>query len=134
MRSLLSIAVIGVVVIALVLFFEPLTEAFRNQVTVYPIGTAKDGALFPLNPSVYKVFPESQSVVHWMPGVDSAPSRLDKCAVRDRLNWRCEYSDGSAVLSMDNGKFRVDARIGDRLAPDPTRYVSRSEWRRIQRH
>ena len=79
-------------------------DYFKNQVTVYPVLKTETG-LLPLNPTKYKVFPESQTVIYWNPDVDFPGNKLAKCTVRDRLNWSGEYEDGSGKFMMVNGKF-----------------------------
>lgn len=110
-------------------FVWPVSDMIRNQVTVYPIFKTDEGKIVPANPSVYKVFPETQNVIYWTPGVSEAPNRLTKCSVRDRLNWRCEYSDGSAVLIMENGSFSEELRQQSH-GPEFS-YASRLNWWRL---
>lgn len=118
----LAAAAIGIAVLHWV--WQPLGEALRNEVTVYPAMRTPQG-LLPLNRSTYKAFPESQSVIHWMPDLSGTPDRLARCAVRDRLNWQCEYSDGSAALHMTDGELKIEDRSG---VPEPTMYIGRLRW------
>jgi hypothetical protein len=98
------------------------------DVAVYPV--MKQNRL-PLNPSVYRVDSERQTVIYWTPGVDEAPSDLARCAVRDAENWRCRYPDGSAILEMKHGKYHTVPLVGP-LVDDPDKqieYVTEAEWR-----
>lgn len=101
-------------------------DSFRNQVTVYPVLETKDSGLLPLNKTVYKVFPESQTVIYWNPGSDEIPRKLANCTVRDRLHWQCEYSDRSATLMMNGGEFKKLSAKKDYV--DDTQYVSGWKW------
>jgi len=119
--------VLGAVALVSGLFFAwPALDVAKNQVTVYPVMMTAQGTLVPLNRSVYKVFPETQTVIHWMPGISEVPDRLAKCSVRDRLHWRCEYPDGSAVLTMDGGVFSSESAQEDRERD--ISYTSRLKW------
>ena len=97
-------------------------DYFKNQVTVYPVGKTDKG-LLPLNPTKYKVFPESQVVIYWMPDFDFATEKLVKCIVRDRLNWSGEFKDGSGKFAMVNGKFSQNFPVDE-----DTQYVSWWKW------
>jgi len=103
-----------------------LQDQWNKEVTVYPVATIEGRGLYPLNRSVYKVFPERQEVIYWMPGVNDIPSRLGNCVVRNRLNWTCEYSDGSGKLTMIDGRFREEPPI--RALGSDAKYVSWWRW------
>lgn len=103
-----------------------LFESFKNEITVYPILETKEYGSIPLNRTVYKVFPETQIVIYWSPGVEEAPQRLKKCVVRNRQNWQCEYPDGSGMLTMSDGNFKESAFVGN------AKYVSWWKWYMIQ--
>lgn len=93
----------GFLATAILLFFQTsCIDLLKNQVTVYPVLETKLGFM-PLSRIVYKVFPESQKVIYWTPGIDEAPKSLPRCAVRDRLHWECEFSGGSCTLTMLEG-------------------------------
>ena len=112
-------------------FMWPLVDAAKDQITVYPVMRSESGGLVPLNRSIYKVFPETQTVIYWMPDLQEVPIRLAKCSVRDRLHWKCEHSDGSAIISMDGGSFSSESEsIKDRDSPQ-TLYTGRLEWWRL---
>jgi hypothetical protein len=104
-----------------------ITDSFRNEVTVYPVLEDKEFGLIPLNRTVYKVFPESQTVIYWSPGIDEIPRELTKCVVRDRLHWQCEYSDRSAKLTMKDGDFKEIIEKKDH-ADSRYKYVSSWKW------
>jgi hypothetical protein len=85
-----------------------------GEISSYPLrcsdgqitNTKCSGSWLALNQTTYKVFVEQQQVIYWMPGFDSQLGRLSNCVVRDRENWKCKYSDGSAELIMVDGTFR----------------------------
>lgn len=100
------------------------------EVTVYPVTTAPDGRPLPLNPSVYRIDVQNQSVITWTPAVNEAPRRLVKCAVRDAYNWSCEYPDASGTVEMQAGAYRTDGRSG--MTASTLRYVTKREWDEAQ--
>ena len=53
-------------------------------------------------PTTYRVDVEHQTVIYWMEGFNV--QRLQDCAVADRMNWTCKFSDGSAELGFQDGK------------------------------
>jgi hypothetical protein len=70
----------------LVIFF--MAEGAREELTVYParcVGPAADGTcrqLVPLSRTVYRVVPESGTVVYWSRDVaDATPARFGDCAL-----------------------------------------------------
>ena len=129
LMRLARFALCAFALVVFLFFVWPVFDMIRNQVTVYPIFKTDGGKLVPANPSVYKVFPETQNVIYWMPGISEAPKRLTNCSVRDRLNWRCEYSDGSGVLTMENGIFS-DKSTRETYILEFT-YTSRLNWWRL---
>jgi hypothetical protein len=107
MKSLfgkLGVALSYIVLIMLFLSSISCLDQFKNQVTVYSVSKTDKG-LLPLNPTKYKVFPDSQVVIYWHPGSDFTGEKLVNCVVRDRLNWSGEYKDGSGKFMMVNGNF-----------------------------
>ena len=52
----------------------------KNEVTVYP-ASKTDKGLLPLNPTKFKVFPESQVVIYWYPNSDFPGEKLVNCTV-----------------------------------------------------
>jgi hypothetical protein len=76
----------------------------------------------------YKAFPDQQSVIVWIGS--EAPSKLDNCAVRDALNWRCTKSDkkvGTVELSMANG--RLSETVDGYPSPSLTLFYQAPRWR-----
>jgi hypothetical protein len=61
--------IIGYAILAaIILFFlSPIMDAFKNQVTVYPVSKDDKGKEFPLNKSIYKVNTDTQTVISWFP-------------------------------------------------------------------
>ena len=106
----------------------PIVDTARDEVTVYPVTKTEQGVLIPLNRSVYKVFAETQTVIYWMPGIQEVPDRLARCSVGDRFHWTCEYSDGSAVLTMDDGAFSSRSKSIERGPKQQMWYTSRLQW------
>ena len=116
------------VVAGMILFLIwPLGDVITGQTTTYPVLRQEGELPLPLNRSVYKALTNSQTVIHWMPGIDEVPMKLAKCTVRDRSHWRCEYPDGSAVLTMQGG--RLNESQNPHLGPGgEVVHVSRLRW------
>jgi hypothetical protein len=68
---------------------------------------------------VYKVFPDTQTVITWIPGILETPMAVTGCIVRDRLNWQCK--DSSGVKIMDGNHFEDTSETD-------VQYVSRLDW------
>lgn len=122
MKALLRV-VVGVTIIAAISFLvAPLTDVVKDEVTLY--NASSDGDL-PSSREVFRVFPASQIVVHSLEPLP--PRKLRNCTVRDRRNWRCEYSgDGKLVYAMIGGELKRDLD-GQPVLSD-YRYVSRLKW------
>lgn len=101
---------------------QGLEDAMSDEVTPYPAIRTPTGILT-LRRTTYKVSSESQTVVYWVEGFP--PERLSRCAVRDRLNWQCRYSDGSAALYMVDGVLQQSPKSPAR---EDWIYISRWRW------
>jgi hypothetical protein len=95
-----------------------------EEVIVYPLfcdgiikgGTCRGRAnLYLLDRTVFRVSRQRQDILYWRPGIDTVPSRLKNCVVKDIKNWAGEYPDGSGRLVMKHGEFKVVPRKGDRF-------------------
>jgi hypothetical protein len=93
-------------IVFLIWLADGIRDRIKNEVTVYSIFEDEKGRSIPLNRQVYKAFPETQTVIYWFPGIEEVPGKLAKCTVRDRLNWKCEYKDGSGKVIMEDGRFQ----------------------------
>jgi hypothetical protein len=107
---------IGGILLGLAAFFMwPAYEHLKGEATVYRMFCTSDRAddspcalkneLTSVS-ETYKAFPDQQSVIVWIG--NEAPSRLNNCAVRDALNWRCTRTDkqgGTIEQSMANGQL-----------------------------
>jgi hypothetical protein len=107
---------IGGILLGLAAFFMwPAYEHLKGEATVYRMFCTSDRAddspcalkneLTSVT-ETYKAFPDQQSVIVWIG--NEAPSRLNNCAVRDALNWRCTRTDkqgGAVEQSMANGQL-----------------------------
>ncbi len=120
-------AILIFIIIASLLSTPYIFDLLKNEVTVYSLLEHEKLGLLPLNRAVYKVFPNSHNVIYWLPGVDEAPQNLGKCIVRDRLNWQCQYSDGSATLIMNDGEF-IQIPVHKSSADSRYRCVSCWTW------
>jgi len=80
----------------------------NNEITVYEAWFSKNGDLFSLHKLKYKVSFDNQTVIYWWPESDNTPIKLVNCVVRDKTNWTGEFLDGSAKLSMVNGKITMN--------------------------
>ena len=116
----------GCAIVGLILLVADIHDRIKKEVTVYSIFKDEKGKPIRLNRQVYKAFPETQTVVYWFPGISEVPEKLAKCTVRDRLNWQCEYKDGSGKVVMTEGRIQeLDSR--NRSFKD-TIYVSQIRW------
>lgn len=109
------------------------------DVTVHKVLVDMDGRQTALNPSVYRVDAQKQTVIYWTPEVDEAPRSLASCVVRDANNWRCAFPDGNGTLEMHVGTLRNNPPDGPafdhvRRAEEKMRQVSRDEWERAKSH
>jgi hypothetical protein len=114
----------GITLLMILVLLTSCGSYFDGTVTVYPVGKLEtDKQTRTLNRTSYKASFDTQTVVHWWPGLSETPERLVNCTVRDKYNWRCEHpANPSWEIKM------VDGRIADR-DPDPdTRYVSSFYW------
>src|ERR1700744_2948501 len=115
-REKIAAWLIGGIVLAVAAFFTwPAYERLSGEATVYRMfctSGRKDDSRCGLKNELtsmtetYKAYPEQQSVIVWI-GND-APSKLNNCAVRDALNWRCSRIDKQGVTveqSMASGQL-----------------------------
>jgi hypothetical protein len=95
-----------------------------EEVIVYPLfcdgiikgGTCRGRAnLYLLDRTVFRVSRQRQDILYWRPGIDTVPSRLKNCVVKDIKNWAGEYPDGSGRLVMKHGTFKVLPRKDSRF-------------------
>lgn len=111
-----------ILLIMVVLSLISCIDQFKNQVTVYSVSKTDIG-LLPLNPTIYKVFPESQVVIYWIPDSNSPVEKLVNCVVRDRLNWSGEFKDGSGKFMMVKGEFFQTFPVDKDI-----HYISKWKW------
>ena len=76
-----------------------------SEVGSYPARKQPDGSLVPLNRTVYKVDPRSDTIIYWMPGIYETPRKIVNCVIRDDKNWIGYYPDGSGPVEMQKGKI-----------------------------
>jgi hypothetical protein len=98
------------------------------DVKSYIVAVDAHGKSWLVNTAVYRADADKQTVIKWIEGGIMGPSRLDNCAVRDRLNWRCEYEDGSGGAQMVDGRF---SDFGGRT-PDPNKHLTETEWEALK--
>jgi hypothetical protein len=102
----------------------PVFNGWRGEITVYPLLThSTEARPSPGNRTTFRVYPETQTVVEWMPGINGV-SRLKNCSVRDRKNWECEVDGPAFKYVMHDGDFAWYEN--GKRAPD--RFVGRMEW------
>lgn len=104
------------------------------EITAYPMlcdkpvvnGTCRGNAI-PLNRETYRVFPASQQVVSWTPGISDTPIRLEQCAVRDSGNWKCHLPHYQGEVGFANGEFK-ETLTPPRLAQEKFFCVGGVKW------
>jgi hypothetical protein len=129
---------VGGILLGLAAFFMwPAYEHLKGEATVYRMFCTSDRtddtpcALKNELTSVtetYKAFPDQQSVIVWIG--NEAPSRLNNCAVRDALNWRCTRNDkqgGTVEQSMANGQ--LTETVDGYPSPGLSLFYQASRWR-----
>ena len=83
-----------------------------EEITSYPmlcekalvVGKCEANAT-PLNRETFKVYASSQQVVSWLPGVLETPISLEKCAVRDFQNWKCQLPRNEGEVGFADGEY-----------------------------
>ncbi len=83
-----------------------------EEITSYPmlcekklvVGECEANAI-PLNRETFKVYASSQQVVSWVPGIRETPIRLEKCAVRDSRNWKCQLPGNEGEVGFTDGEY-----------------------------
>jgi hypothetical protein len=127
----------GLLLVLAAFLMWPAFEHFKGEATVYRMFCASnrndDGPCVFRDEltsvtETYKAFPDQQSVIVWIGS--EAPSKLDNCAVRDALNWRCTKSDkkvGTVELSMANG--RLSETVDGYPSPSLTLFYQAPRWR-----
>jgi len=95
-----------------------------TEVIVYPLfcdgfikgDTCRGRAeLYLLDRIVFSASRERKNILYWRPGIDTVPSRLKDCVVKDIKHWSGKYPDCSARLVMKQGKFKAVPRKGNRF-------------------
>jgi hypothetical protein len=105
-----------------------------DEITSYPMlcdkplasGKCK-GRAIPLNRETFRVYPASQQVVSWTPGINDVPVRLEQCAVRDSRNWKCRLPRSQSEIGFTNGEFK-ETLTPPRLEQDKFFYIGGAEW------
>jgi hypothetical protein len=59
-----------------------------------------DGEARPQNPQTFTLYPQSHRLRIAFANVDSRPTWVHECVIRDVDNWTCMYDDNSGVLGM----------------------------------
>jgi len=93
----------------------------NDEITSYPL-IQVNGRWIAGTRAVYKILPESQKVVYSYPIHDGEPQRMDNCAIINKNNWRCTYSDNSGSVGCRNGKFYEEPPSKN------VKFVSCFEW------
>lgn len=98
------------------------------DVKVYAVGMVDAATPLLMFTGVYRADPRSQTVVWSVEGVRNSRAALEKCAVRDALNWRCEGGE-----SAPSGSVMVDghyASLG--VVPEGWKFLTEAEWKALQ--
>ena len=97
--------------LVVMVFISACSDESEN-ITSYPMlcksilvaGECEANAI-PLNRETFKVYASSQQVVSWVPGISETPIRLEKCAVRDSRNWKCQLPRNEGEVGFTNGEY-----------------------------
>ena len=119
---------------------ENARRSAHGDLVIYSITERPSAKPLANNPTVYRINPQTQTVIYWQlfdpaASADShfnAPERLVNCAIRDAQNWKCDYPDASGTVAIVNGKYSAVNTAGHDPAKDAhIRYVSQREWEAI---
>jgi len=78
----------------------------KHEITAYPIHCAHqvgltgqcDNVDFALRTTTYKIDKKNQAVLNWVQGFEVY--KLTNCAIRNRKNWTCQYSDSDTEFGF----------------------------------
>ena len=85
------------------------------------------GRATPLNRETFRVFAASQQVVSWLPGIRETPLTLEKCAVRDSRNWKCQLPRNEGEVGFSDGEF-TETLTPPRSGRETFFYVGGIKW------
>ncbi len=123
--------------VLLVFLFKVFDWGFlSSRITEYPayckvkvVYNTCSSPAYELNKTVYEVIPARQEVIYTSEG--SPPNKLTNCAISDRSNWSCKYSDNSAELGFVNGRYYevplTDSSVTQDIK-DHGYYLSKWSW------
>ncbi len=115
---------VGAVIIGIFFFFlfcvSPVI--LPSEIGSYPAKKMPDNSLMPLNRTIYKISPMSDTIVYWTPGIAGTPQKLVNCAIRNKKNWVGYYPDGSGPVEMRKGKEVADDNYPDEI------YIGKYHW------
>ena len=104
------------------------------EITAYPmlcdapvVSGACGAKATPLNRETFRVFAASQQVVSWLPGIRETPVTLEKCSVRDSLNWKCRLPRNQGEVGFSGGEF-TETFTPPRLDQQKFFYVGGLKW------
>jgi hypothetical protein len=113
---------------------------FGNELTIYrvycPVPFDNEKCLDKVETGdtiSFLVLIPQQTVVYWGPLVaPAAPVRLNNCAVRDKLNWKCRldhsFEAGTDVFwQMNNGAF-IESTEPPTISDSPNLVVTKRRW------
>ena len=97
------------------------------DVKVYAVGMVDAATPLLMFTGVYRADPRSQTVVWSVEGVRTARAALEKCAVRDALNWRCEGGE-----SAPSGSVMATGICELGVVPEGWKFLTEAEWKALQ--
>ncbi|MFC1764084.1 hypothetical protein ACFL6U_18670 [Planctomycetota bacterium] len=109
--------------VLIVLAWHMISVILPSTIGSYPAQKLENGDLRPLNRTIYKVNPFTQTVIYWKPGVNETPKRLVDCVVRNKKNWIGYFPGGSGPVQMLKG-----TRVRYTNDPDNIVYVDDLRW------
>ena len=97
-------------ILAAAAIFIPDWESATDKITAYSalcesvtVNGRCNKISYTLSPTTYTVYAREQTVISQIHGTE--PTRLAHCAVVDRKNWRCRYSDDSGEMGFTDGQY-----------------------------
>lgn len=100
------------------------------EITGYPVAENEDGHVTPLNRTTYRVYPNENRSVYWMPDLNFPISELKECVIKDECNWNCSFPDDSGIVAFRDC-IQLDTQ-SNTLIDSTFKYVSEKEWERYR--
>ena len=114
--------------VTLAVWFRWCGSAPVADVKVYAVGDLGSSHVLMFT-AISRADARSQTVLWSVEGVPDSQMALEKCTVRDALNWRCE----STANLTPSGSVMVDGHYSTfGVVSEGWKYLTESEWKALQ--